>query len=82
MKGKLVCPIRAGKGCVRVVGTVWNNLKRGATEKKGGKQRFKKGGKLGQGVGALKRGLEPPSELCNILFGSAWCLITTQIQFS
>ena len=55
MKGKLVCPIRAGRGCVRVGGTVWNNLKRGSKEKKGGKQRFKKRGKLGQGVGVLKR---------------------------
>ena len=28
-----------------------------------GKQRFKKGGKLDQGMGALKGGLEPPYKL-------------------
>ena len=37
-------------------GTVYNTLK-GVEQKRGeGKQRFKKGGKLGQGVGVLKRG--------------------------
>ena len=35
-------------------GTVWNTLKGGATEKKGGTD-FKKLGKLGQGAGVLKR---------------------------
>ena len=39
----------------------------GAKQKrKEGKQRFKKEGKLGQGVGTLKKGgLESPYELCN-----------------
>ena len=52
---------------MRVGGTVYNTLKGGGTEKRGGEQRFQKGGcKLGQGVSALKRrgGAEPPYELC------------------
>ena len=46
--------------------TVWNNLKGSGTEKEG-KKRFKKkeGGKLGQGVGAIKRGVEAPYKLCS-----------------
>ena len=41
-------------------GTVWNTLKGSRTEKKGGGNRFLKGGcKLGQGVGALKGGVNP-----------------------
>ena len=50
-------------------GTVLNTFK-GVGQKRGeGKQKFKKRGKLGQGVSALKRkggggeGLEPPYEL-------------------
>ena len=42
-------------------------LKRGGTKKRGGDTKIlKRGGKLGQGVGTLKRGggLEPPYELC------------------
>ena len=35
-------------------GTVKNTLKGGGTEKKGGETKFQKGGKLGQGVGALQ----------------------------
>ena len=48
-----------------VGGTVWNTLKGGRTEKRGGETKIlKRGDKLGQGVGALKRGeLEPPYEL-------------------
>ena len=49
-------------------GTVWNTLKEGGTEKRGGATKILKrgGGKLGQGMGALKsRGLEPPYELWN-----------------
>ena len=35
---------------------------------------FKMGGKLGQGVGALKRrGLEPPCELCGLVL-TLWCI--------
>ena len=43
-------------------------LKSGGTEKRGGETKiFKKGGKLGQGVGPLKRGwLEPPYELWDV----------------
>ena len=41
--------------------TVWNILKEGETEKRGGETKiFKMGGKLGQGVGALKRGAGTP----------------------
>ena len=45
--------------------TVENTLKGDGTEKRRGETKiFKKGGgKLGQGVSALKRGLEPPYEL-------------------
>ena len=42
-------------------------LKRGE-----GKQRFWKGGKLGQGVGTLKGGLEPPYELWSCLVATLW----------
>ena len=50
----MVCPIRAGGGCVRVGGTVWNTLK-GWDRKEGRENKdFKKGGELGQGVGTLK----------------------------
>ena len=48
------------------VGELSEIPEKGIEQKRGeGKQRFKKGGKLGQGVGALKRGegLEPPYEL-------------------
>ena len=45
-------------------GTVWNTSKGGGTEKREGKTKIlKKEGKLGQGVGALKGGLEPPYEV-------------------
>ena len=51
-----MCRIRAEWGCVRVVGTVGNTLKGGGTEKKEGETKIlKRGGKLGQGVGALKK---------------------------
>ena len=48
-----------------VEGTVENTLKEGGTEKRGGETKIlKKGGKLGQGVDALKKGeLEPPCKL-------------------
>ena len=42
--------VRGGEG-----GDCQNTLKGGGTEKRGNKD-FKKGGKPGQGVGALKRG--------------------------
>ena len=47
----------AGGGCVRVGETVWNTLKEGGTKKMGGETKILKGGggKLSQGVGALKR---------------------------
>ena len=44
---------------MRVGETIWNTLKWGGTEEGMGNKDFKKGGKLGQGVSALKRGLEP-----------------------
>ena len=42
-------------GCLRLGGTVSNTSKGGGTEKRGGKKDFKRGGKLGQGVGVSKR---------------------------
>ena len=48
-------------------GNCLKHLKRWWEKKRGGKTKIlKRGGKLGQGVGALKRGggLEPPYELC------------------
>ena len=54
-----MCWIKAGGGCVKVVGIVWNTLKWGGTEKRGGSTKIlKRGGegKLGQGVCLLKGG--------------------------
>ena len=49
--------IRVVGVCVRLGRTVKNTLKRGGTEKRGGETEIlKRGIKLGQGVGALKRG--------------------------
>ena len=49
-----------GGNCLKYVKGGWNR-----TERRGHKD-FKKGGKLGQGMGALKKGggLESPYELC------------------
>ena len=42
---------------MRLGGTVQNTLKEGGPKKRGGEIKIlKKGGKLGQGVGALKKG--------------------------
>ena len=54
---------------MRVGGTVQNTLEGGGTEKRGGETKIlkRRGGKLSQGVGALKRdggGLEPPYKIC------------------
>ena len=44
------------RGCMRVGGICLKYLKGGGTEKRGGETKIlKRGGKLGQGVGALKR---------------------------
>ena len=43
-------------GCMRLGGTVENTLKEGGTEKRGGKQRFLKGGQAGSRGGCLKKG--------------------------
>ena len=49
--------IRAGGGCVRVGGTVWNTLKEGGTEKRGGEAKIlKKKGQAGSRDGCLKNG--------------------------
>ena len=59
----LVCWIRAGGGCVSVGETVWNILKRVGTKKRGGEIKILKvggGGKLSQGVSALKKGAGTP----------------------
>ena len=51
-----------GLDCLKYLKREWNRK-----EGRGNKD-FKKGGKLGQGVSALKRrGLEPPYELCGTL---------------
>ena len=44
------------EGCMRVAGTVWNNLKGGATEKRGGETRIFKRGEAGSRGGCLKKG--------------------------
>ena len=48
------------EGRVRVGETVWNTWKGGGAEKRGGETKIFKGGKLVQGVGALKRGAQAP----------------------
>ena len=59
--------IRAGGGCVKVGGTVWNILKEGGTEKTGGEAKIlKRKGQAGWRDGCLKNGarsLEPPYEI-------------------
>ena len=51
----MVSSIRAGGICVRVGGNCLKYLKRGWNRTEGRRQKdFKKGGRLGQGVGALK----------------------------
>ena len=51
-------------------------LKGGGTGKRGG--RAKGGGKLGQGVAALKRGDEPPYDLCiTLCYGIYFSFIYT-----
>ena len=53
----LVCQIRAGRDCVREGEDCLKYLKRGWNRKEGkGNKDLKKGGQLGQGVGALKMG--------------------------
>ena len=54
---RLVGQIRAGEICGRVGGNCLKYLKRGWNRKEGRAHKdLEKGGKLGQGVGALKRG--------------------------
>ena len=53
-------------------GTVWNTLKVGGTEKRGGETKIlKRGGQAGSRGGCLKKGaeggLEPPYELWRLL---------------
>ena len=51
--------IRAGGGCVRVGGTIWNTLKAGGTEKREGEAKiFKKKGQAKSRDGGLKKGGE------------------------
>ena len=52
---------RARGDCLKYLKRGWNKK----AEKRGGETKILKGGKLGQGVGAIKKGeLEPPYELC------------------
>ena len=51
-----MCQIRTGRGCVRVGGLSEITLKEVELKTGEGKQRFLKGDKLGQGMGALKIG--------------------------
>ena len=54
--------------------TVWNTLKVGGTEKSGGETNIlKRGDKLGQGMGALKRGAG--TTLWTMVFENIWCII-------
>ena len=62
----MVSRISAGEICVRVEGTVWNTLKGGGTEKKGGDTKNLKrgGGQAGARGRCLKKGgLEPTYKL-------------------
>ena len=51
-----MCQIRAGEGCVRVEGTVWNTLIGGGKEKRGGETKTLKGGQAKSRGGCLKKG--------------------------
>ena len=54
-----MCWIKAGGGCVKVVGIVWNTLKWGGTEKRGGSTKILKrggGGQTGSRSVSFKRG--------------------------
>ena len=67
----MVGPISAGEICLRVRGRdCLKYLKVGETKKRGGETKFlKRGGKLGQGVGLLKKGgggLEPSYPKTNL----------------
>ena len=56
--------------------TVWNTLKGGRTEKSGGEINIlKRGDKLGQGMGALKRGGGAGTTLRTMVFENIWCII-------
>ena len=47
---------QGGEGCVRVEGTVWNTLKAGGTEKRGGETKIlKRGAQAGSRVRRLKK---------------------------
>ena len=49
---------------MRLAETTWNTLKGGRTEKRGGGNKdYKKGGRLCQRVGALKRGAGAPFQI-------------------
>ena len=53
-----------GENCLKYLKKGWNRK-----EGRGNKD-FKKGGKLGQGVGALERGLKLPYKLCYPILGA------------
>ena len=56
-----MCQIRVEGGHVKVGGTVWNTLKEGGTEKRGGETKIlKRGGGSWVELGALKRGTGTP----------------------
>ena len=61
-----MCQIRAGRGCMRVGGTVRNTLKEAGAEGGRGHKDFKKGEQAGSRVEALKRGAETPLQTMGI----------------
>ena len=58
-----MCQIRAGRGCIRVGGTVRNTLQGAGAEEGRGHKDLKKEEQAGLRVGALKRGAETPYKL-------------------
>ena len=51
----MVCRIRAEGGCVKIWGTVWNSLKGGVTEKRGGGTKILKWGQTRSRGGCFKK---------------------------
>ena len=70
--------LREGGGnCIKYLKRGWNRK-----EGRGNKKLKKEGGdKLGQGVGTLKRGLEPPYELCtSVAYKKTACISLIELK--